>query len=965
MYSLPFFGMAGGGAPMFDNVDDYLQFLGASLWLDAADATTVLTTNNLVTQWSDKSGNNRHATQGNSANQPTYENGTLVFSGNKFLAAGTNTSWGFLHNNQSTVFVVTQGDAGTGRNFLMSTGGEATAQRGYMLSVLGQDKRIMISRGASGSIAVDYSNLSSVVGGKYNILSTVLDLPNPTASLRGLNIVNGTELPRTNTIATAASTSDTSSSNLRIGTWVANSTFMTGKISEVLIFPSLLSTSDRQIIEGYLAHKWGLVADLPNNHPYKSVAPAILPTQLRIEATTPFLDIETEAQTFTFTVYRGGNPDKESSVTYTTTATNRLTVVATDFVGDIFPSGTVTFAVGETTKTITIQLKQSDSSKEFVVTLSSAINADIVSGSATAIGIAGLERYLISTLNTNLWLDAADATTVLTTNNLVSQWSDKSGKENDLVQATSSSQPTYANNTVSFTSARFLAITSKQVFANTSSGSVFFVGRQPTSTQGGWGRFGNNTTTTLTPNSSGNFRESFLTGTVYTLTSNPTVPYPLPNSIVSFANNGSQLSLWRNGVQVSSTSMTYTIPGTTHQIIGGNQGDFDHQEILMFPSVLSESDRQTIEGYLAHKWGLVASLPNEHPYRFLAPAISPTQLRIEATTPSLDIETEAQTFTFTVYRAGNLNKESSVTYTTTATNRLTVVATDFVGNVFPSGTVTFAVGETTKTITIQLKQSDSSKEFAVTLSGAVNADIASGSATAIGFAGIEAYLMSTLNTNLWLDAADSTTVSATNNLVSQWSDKSGNNRHLAQSQAANQPTYSNNAINFDGGARILERSVQTLPNNASIFLVISYNSNNGEQGVLVSQNNTSPRFFIQANSGSLRGYSASYFSAGSYTLNTPEITNFTVRSASAEMRRNGVVTGTINTAGGTNDYLGIGSRGTLSSNNRWTGFIREVVVFEGELGESDRQIIEGYLAHKWGLDASLPANHPYKSVAPF
>lgn len=32
-------------------------------------------------------------------------------------------------------------------------------------------------------------------------------------------------------------------------------------------------TADRQRLEGYLAHKWGLTANLPSNHPYKNVGP--------------------------------------------------------------------------------------------------------------------------------------------------------------------------------------------------------------------------------------------------------------------------------------------------------------------------------------------------------------------------------------------------------------------------------------------------------------------------------------------------------------------------------------------------------------------------------------------------------------------------------------------------------------------------------------------------------------------
>jgi hypothetical protein len=48
--------------------------LGASLalWLDADDASTITLNGSNVAQWSDKSGNDRHATQATAANQPTY-----------------------------------------------------------------------------------------------------------------------------------------------------------------------------------------------------------------------------------------------------------------------------------------------------------------------------------------------------------------------------------------------------------------------------------------------------------------------------------------------------------------------------------------------------------------------------------------------------------------------------------------------------------------------------------------------------------------------------------------------------------------------------------------------------------------------------------------------------------------------------------------------------------------------------
>lgn len=51
-----------------------------------------------------------------------------------------------------------------------------------------------------------------------------------------------------------------------------------GTIGEVIVYPTSITTEFRQQLEGYLAHKWGVTANLPLGHPYKDAAPSILPT---------------------------------------------------------------------------------------------------------------------------------------------------------------------------------------------------------------------------------------------------------------------------------------------------------------------------------------------------------------------------------------------------------------------------------------------------------------------------------------------------------------------------------------------------------------------------------------------------------------------------------------------------------------------------------------------------------------
>ena len=48
----------------------------------------------------------------------------------------------------------------------------------------------------------------------------------------------------------------------------------------------------------------------------------------------------------------------------------------------------------------------------------------------------------------------------------------------------------------------------------------------------------------------------------------------------------------------------------------------------------------------------------------------------------------------------------------------------------------------------------------------------------------------------------------------------------------------------------------------------------------------------------------------------------------------------------------------------WKGDLGELLIYNTELNVSNFEKVEGYLAHKWGLTANLPGDHPYKNTAP-
>lgn len=62
-------------------------------------------------------------------------------------------------------------------------------------------------------------------------------------------------------------------SGLHLGSRYTLNEFSHGEFSEIFIFNRVLSNSERQKLEGYLACKWGHQASLPSGHLYKSACP--------------------------------------------------------------------------------------------------------------------------------------------------------------------------------------------------------------------------------------------------------------------------------------------------------------------------------------------------------------------------------------------------------------------------------------------------------------------------------------------------------------------------------------------------------------------------------------------------------------------------------------------------------------------------------------------------------------------
>jgi hypothetical protein len=256
--------------------------LTSAVWFDAADATTITLNGSNVSQWNDKSGNNRNATQGTAAAQPLFVptgmNGlpTLQTDGGDFLSIGLR--FGLFQNvSGATIALVIKYSLGTyvinALSAFVSTGASLTMTRfGLTPSAISNSLAVAGRRLDTDSFVAVESSTSRVSASGVGII----EVGNADyANARANHFTNGTQDATNVTFQTAGNTENTTAqaASLFAISSTSNQLLSGCQISEVLMFNSTLTTTDRQKLEGYLAWKWGTVASLPAGHPYKNSPP--------------------------------------------------------------------------------------------------------------------------------------------------------------------------------------------------------------------------------------------------------------------------------------------------------------------------------------------------------------------------------------------------------------------------------------------------------------------------------------------------------------------------------------------------------------------------------------------------------------------------------------------------------------------------------------------------------------------
>jgi hypothetical protein len=237
------------------------------------------------------------------------------------------------------------------------------------------------------------------------------------------------------------------------------------------------------------------------------------------------------------------------------------------------------------------------------------------------------------------------------------------------------------------------------------------------------------------------------------------------------------------------------------------------------------------------------------------------------------------------------------------------------------------------------------------------------------------------NCALWFDAADTTTITGTTQVTS-WTNKGtlgGNATPLTGSCTSGNTANGLNFVQCPAGTDLqftaalntqarswffVARKTPALPSAFTYSAVVGQPGNYAQDAVVLAGINSTTTEIGNGPSAIGTGVTAN---APSATLANVFVCAL-VNSATLSLNRltvNGTeltVTGgsaATSYATGSLTYLLGGRAGYNQSID-----LMEVIFYYGDVTQSQRQRVEGYLAWKWGLRLSLPSTHPYSNFRP-
>jgi len=224
------------------------------------------------------------------------------------------------------------------------------------------------------------------------------------------------------------------------------------------------------------------------------------------------------------------------------------------------------------------------------------------------------------------------------------------------------------------------------------------------------------------------------------------------------------------------------------------------------------------------------------------------------------------------------------------------------------------------------------------------------------------------NLQLWLDAADTSTITESSGLVSQWDDKSGQGNDAVQGTGANQPTTNantqngKNVIDFDGSTdfmSIADSASISLTGDCTFFFTGNLTDTTGTARNFIAKDANAAYRLRVTETGDLSwillndGVSSEADTSSSAVIfgASAILTTAVAIGGTISFRNNGTSIGTATTTkasiADTAGALLIGSIDGASEN--WLGNMSEILIYDRLLSASEIESVETYLLGKWGI----------------
>ena len=900
-------------APYMINLDVKLLTSGLQLWLDSTDPLangTILPNGTPIPTWYDKSGNLNNATGGVS---PFYANNSIVFNGSSFLDTTLTAKPMY-----ETIFVV----------FLMAAPLSGSFNMVSTNSPAGRGLRIYNnSLGYNVWGVGGYSNTSGGISRGITTLVAGTISGGPDNGV-GTTFINGGKSISQSQVFTTYGEGTT-----RIGAG-AGSEFFNGTISEVLVYNRALSTSERHRVEGYLAWKWRLHSSLPTTHTYYNSFDVVVK---EIESLTnlPTFIIsvnETNATETEFTInWSGGN-----NTTYYTYTIDGSDVVASDDQGVFLKYAIFRGLTVGTLYSVIVTAYNSAGFRESATFQAGTIPSKPLSLNETVPLVTGF------TIN---WSGVQGATSYTYTLNGITT----------VPTSSTSTSATFGGLTPG--TGYLVIVTAVNIYGVNSSAGFNATTRPSNLTSL---NLTNGTTTSFVINWTGGLGATSFS---YTLNGIATIPFSstsnsarftglLPgtyyaviitanNSIIPAANNVSDTfnATTTPSQPVSLASSNISQTGFTVSWTGG-LGATSYTYTLNGSSA-TPSDNQGV----ASKYAVFTGLSQGTIYLVIVSAVNVSGSTSSAsfsisTVPSTPVSLTITNVTSTGLRVNWSGGDGATSYSYQL-NGQTVTASNDQGVASKYAVFTGLLPGTTYNVVVTASNSGG---FA---------------ASSTIFAGVE----------LWLDSANplgTGVLPAEGSVLSTWYDLSPN---AFNATGVNSPTYTSSGVSFSGS--YYKTNYTSKPTTESIFVVFKQRTIGGLASLVDTSDNGGRCFGLVSDSGPSLANSRNFWvltGLNPLTANVTYMAECLYNTSGVSIYLNGTISSSNSSNPGFSSgvtYIGAGNHvGFPSVNWYLDGTISEVLVFNSVLSTANRQLVEGYLAWKWGLQATLPLAHPYYNATP-